>query len=496
MAASKPISTASKDLTCSLCLSLFVEPVRLDCYHNFCKSCVEKCWGHRRQVVSCPQCQVVLSRRAYTRNGALASLCQSARQPNQELGEEQGEKVNQGREGDQSLCQEHGEKLALFCEDDEILVCVNCVDSPLHSDHRFLALERTVQKHRDQLRSCLNSMKVREKTERDLKQQQEREISELDELTSSLEQDIAAQFAKIHQYLEDKERHLMKELRKLKEEDLQPIQGHLKLIEEKLTSLEADIVKLGVHIELQDSISFLKELKSVRERYLHKEKEEDGEDEWESEDEEILMFPRKNYRRYQGPFLYTVWKEMKQIISPFPVSLTLDPNTAHHSLVLSEDLTSVSINTKKTLLLLNNPERFDQHPCVLCSEGFTWGKHYWEVEVGNKTDWDVGVTRESANRKGKLKLQPQKGYWAVGLTNGDTYNARQYSVIRTPSVKPTTIGVYLDYEGGLVSFYNADDMSVLYMHSGTFTEKLIPFMCTGSYSDRNAAPLKLRHLKL
>ncbi|XP_043914635.1 zinc-binding protein A33-like [Protopterus annectens] len=195
---------------------------------------------------------------------------------------------------------------------------------------------------------------------------------------------------------------------------------------------------------------------------------------------------------YKGPLQYRVWKEMLSILSPGLSHLTLDPNTAHPDLILSEDLTSVRHGDIRQQLP-NNPERFDKYPCVLGSEGFTTGRHYWEVGVGNKTEWDVGVTTKSSNRKALIALNPVNGYWALSLRNENEYEAWDSTFKRlTLTMKAHRIGVYLDYEGGQVSLYNADNMSHIYTYTDSFTEGLYPYF----YISHDDEPLKLFHLKL
>ncbi|XP_072406425.1 zinc-binding protein A33-like isoform X2 [Chiloscyllium punctatum] len=432
MALSKPVFSLMEDLTCSICLSLFVEPVRLGCEHNFCKSCIQRCWGKQRKAVSCPECRAVCPGRGYTSNRVLANLCEKARQLELNPGLQQ--------EGG-SRCLEHDEKLKLFCQDDQALICVICRDSPAHSGHSFLPVADAVRKYKDQLKASLDSMENEKESKSELKRQLQREISELHEAKRLGER-----------YLSNKE-------------------------------------------DREDAESSEAEEDSIKSRDSEDDEGEGSECSAE-EEKETPLYSRRKYTGFRGPLLYTVWKQMKQIISPAPASLTLDPNTAHRNLILSEDLTSVR-HSDRELQLPDNSERFDRAPCVLGSQGFTSGEHYWEVEVGEKSEWDVGVTKESANRKGKITLGPRSGYWAVWLINGDEYEATESSLVTlTPSVKPRSIGVYLDYEGGLVTFYNADDMSVLYTFTDTFTEKLFPYFCPGFFEEgKNDAPLQLYHFK-
>ncbi|XP_042577055.1 zinc-binding protein A33-like [Cyprinus carpio] len=101
--------------------------------------------------------------------------------------------------------------------------------------------------------------------------------------------------------------------------------------------------------------------------------------------------------RYLGNLSFRVWKKMQDIVQNTPV--ILDPNTAHRSLILSDDLTSVR-NIFNNQPVPDNPERFDRHLCVLGSEGFNSGTHCWDVEVKQSSGWSLGVTTASNQRKG------------------------------------------------------------------------------------------------
>ncbi|MGH0150452.1 UNVERIFIED_CONTAM: hypothetical protein FKN15_016698 [Acipenser sinensis] len=189
------------------------------------------------------------------------------------------------------------------------------------------------------------------------------------------------------------------------------------------------------------------------------------------------------------PLLVIQWRRMD-------VDVTLDPDTAQPELTLSAE--GKQVRRGETWQdLPHNPERFDYWSCVLGREGFTSGRHYWQVQVEGNKWWRLGVSRASAQRKGEFSTTPQQGYWAVWWGSGvDEFTA--LTDPRTPiprSLKPQKLGVYLDYEEGRLSFYNVETRSHIY----TFTdmefnpnEKLYPFFYTYSSEEKEKAESERR----
>ncbi|NWX24431.1 NF7O factor, partial [Aegotheles bennettii] len=153
--------------------------------------------------------------------------------------------------------------------------------------------------------------------------------------------------------------------------------------------------------------------------------------------------------------------------------VTLDPETASPYLHLSKDLQTLRLGEEQENLP-NTPKRFTGSPSVLGSRGFTSGRHYWELEVGDGDSWAVGVAVESVRKKESLTMAMGK-IWALRLDWDG-----QYTALHMPPTPlalqeaPRRIRVHLDYEAGQVTFYNAENMVQIWQFEATFTEKVFP----------------------
>ncbi|XP_024077026.2 vespryn-like [Terrapene carolina triunguis] len=168
-----------------------------------------------------------------------------------------------------------------------------------------------------------------------------------------------------------------------------------------------------------------------------------------------------------------------------PANVTLDPDTAHPELVLSEDGKSVRWEDTEQDLP-DTSERFDTEPCVLGCEGFTSGRHCWEVEVKGEGGWAVGVARESVGRKGEISCSPEWGIWAVECWWGQ-FQALTSPLTPLPQRRvPSRIRVCLDCDRGQVTFIDAGDEAPIFTFPpGSIPgERIRPWLWVGDIETR------------
>ncbi|XP_042658161.1 LOW QUALITY PROTEIN: E3 ubiquitin-protein ligase TRIM39-like [Tyto alba] len=471
MASADPLETLQVEASCSVCLEYLQDPVLIDCGHNFCRRCITRWWAELARDFPCPVCRKTTRHRALRPNRQLGNMVEAARQL-------RGAK-RKARE--ENRCQAHGQALARFCRDDQAPVCLLCEISHAHRAHAFVPLDDAALEYKEKLQRCLEPLERKLEAVAGCRAREEKKPSELKRKVALRREHIAREFEELHQLLEEEERLLLRRLEEEEREILQRLQANLARLGEQRQVLAALVDELEEKC-LQPSAEMLKNIKDTLARC----------EAAAAPVEEPVSIPielEKNFGSFPRQY-FTLRKITRRLIG----EVTLDPDTAHPNLVLSEDRKSVRFVEVRPRDLPDTPRRFTIYPCVLAAQGFTSGRHYWEVEVGDKTHWALGVCKDSVSRKGELTPLPETGYWRVRLWNGDKYAATTTPFTPlTVRVKPKRVGVFVDYEAGKVAFYNVTDRSHIYTFTDTFTEKIWPLFYPGIRAGRkNAAPLVIR----
>ncbi|XP_034004249.1 nuclear factor 7, ovary-like [Trematomus bernacchii] len=455
------IALVESFLSCHVCSETFRDPVSLGCNHSFCSSCLQTFWEQSKNK-DCPICKRKSSKDPVG-NFALKELSDSFAE-RQKAGSSETEK---GEKKVEVVCSKHPEEPRLFCMDEERAVCPGC-DFSLHQSHKVVPVEQAVSELKDLLTSDLESLEDKRDTYKGVETTYNEVIQVSKKQLLSTERKIRAEFIKLHQFLKEEEESRLAALRDEEEQKGKTISREMKSIQEHISSLSHSIS--AVEEELQKhNVPFLSSYKATQSRARVQSS---------LSDPQLLSGALTDVAKHLGNLPFRVWEKMKDQVHFSPV--LLDPNTAHSRLYLSDDLTSVRQGDTDQQLP-DNPERCTQHADVLGSEGFSSGKHSWEVEVGDHPHWLIGLTKESADRKGDIGVSPEDGIWCLWHGDGEYTNGAGEAVRVEKNLQ--RIRVQLDYDRGEVSFYDPDHMTPICTHRDTFTEKLFPYFYIGPAAD-------------
>uniref|UniRef100_A0A670HZE6 Zinc finger protein RFP-like n=1 Tax=Podarcis muralis TaxID=64176 RepID=A0A670HZE6_PODMU len=412
-----------EEATCSICLECFRDPVIIpECGHNFCRACLIQCWEKSEGEASCPLCREIIQHRTLIPNRPLANVVEI-------LG---AEKVSlpggKGAEGKGRVCEKHQEPLKLFCKEEEAPICVVCHVSKEHKGHEVIPLEEALQEYKKWPYKGIqiSGLFILQEQTRCLILAHSSLLSTslLQKQTGAEREKMVAEFRRLHQFLEEQEKLLLAQMAEVEKEIAAKREERLARLSRELSSLDSLIREMEEKLQ-------------------------------EPESELLQVRPHPDARGWSVMLQTTVVTRDANGIQ----NVTLDPDTANPWLSLSEDRKSVR-RGKVFRYLPNNPERFDTYGYVLGCEGFTTGRHFWEVIVGREEGWGVGVARKSVKRKGKFCFDTREGIWGLGKWGGG-YELSSPHEFPHPSEEPKRIRVTLNFEGGRVSFYDADTAALL-----------------------------------
>lgn len=289
------------------------------------------------------------------------------------------------------------------------------------------------------------------------------------ERAGDLEAMVTAEFGRLREFLLEEEERIKEKLKKQKEEKLNQLEEALTQTTEQISQMENTAGQLRLKLREEENPEQLKGIKDFigGAESLFDRPPEVGVDLQSGE--------------FLGPLQYRTWRKMSSIFQPAITAVTLDPYTAYPCLWVSPCRTSVQVGRIQPNLP-DNPERFTLYNIVLGSEAFSSGRHYWEVEVGSKTAWGLGVATASVNRKEEISLCPDDGFWTLvlrdnadGTSEYEACTDSEESLIY-PSSPPRRVGVYLDYSRGEVGFYDTGSMRHLFtFYNAKFKEPVFPY---------------------
>ncbi|XP_053537683.1 E3 ubiquitin-protein ligase TRIM39 [Ictalurus punctatus] len=525
-------------LQCSICLDVFTDPVSTPCGHNFCMICLKEFWDSSSHC-QCPVCKKEFPKRpelcvntfisglaapfrksVQVKSSSAADplpsetkkvLCDSCTEEKLEAVKSclhcgvsycnthlmlhkttaklMKHKLMEPVENlEDYICQKHERPLELFCRDDQTCVCQFCTEGD-HKTHNTVPIEEESGEKKTELgktRAEVQQMiqerlkkieEIKHSVERN-KKNTEKEKADGVEIFSALMRCIERSQAELLQVMEEKQKAAEKQAEEL-----------IKELEQEITELKRRNTELEQISHTEDHLHLLQIYPSL----CSPPHTQDWTD--VTINSHLSLEPlRRALSQLQETLSEQMekldWTELKRI-QQYAVDVTLDPDTANPKLILSDDGKQVTCGDKRQDLP-DHPERFNLCPCVLGKEGFSSGRFYYEVQVRGKTKWDLGVVRESINRKGKITASPEDGYWCVCLRNETEYKALDSPPVSLSLKRaPQKVGVFVDYEEGLISFYDVNVKSHIYSFTGqTFTEKLYPFF-NPCYNDggKNSAAL-------
>nr|XP_056700308.1 E3 ubiquitin-protein ligase TRIM39-like [Euleptes europaea] len=461
---------------CTICGKYFTDPVSLECGHDFCRSCITRCWEELHADIVCPRmCLYFIEGRNFEPNRELADFVEATKQLVERVREEAKGWAN---------CAEHRKPLNLFCEDNQTAICALCKKSEAHRNHCVVGVDFPQQisaymKVPNEMRNnftiyLINSEKITEEWLKRMEAERKKTMAKFKHLRQFLNEQENLRLAK----LVELEKEIM---RKMEEYDgkVSDQKNFLLDVYERMWDLNTDREFLqdfggglcSYEKQLENPLPLPIDVKDKVQKFCDRKLFlEEVQKEFNDEMAALLKGRRKRRRT-------EVVEERGN-----RVNVILDEKTAtNDQLILSAD--------RRTMRYVmdfrpNKPRRMFTTSCVLGSQAFTSGRHWWEVKVeGNGRCWAIGVARGSLEGNYPHNIWDAAGIWVVGKQSVDPMSPRRllaYSYPRTTVLiltrKPEKIRVCLDYPGGQVAFFNAEtDESIVVFRSCSFLgEKVRP----------------------
>ncbi|KAM4012364.1 E3 ubiquitin/ISG15 ligase TRIM25-like [Anomaloglossus baeobatrachus] len=486
------------ELSCSICRDIYTDPVSLICGHSFCRGCINrKLDSQSSKSYSCPDCGAEFRDRSkLCKNIVLAkvveclppippekeetaipctycfhspvpavkscllceaSLCERhlkvhSKSPEHVLSKPTNDQGNR-------RCSIHNKILEYYCLDDSTDVCVSCFVVGHHQGHnvKFL-LDALETKKRQKLEQVLIS---KEKTNKELQHLKQRR-RDVEDKASEMGKRVSSLFRDLRMKLNHFEMTALEVISKQEKKVLQTLADLIDHLEVKREELSGQIRDVEEMCKMSDPLTVL------HEDFLHDVEHRNDEKLYEVEDikdHEISLFLQTGLSDISAGT--NVWIHMLK-----PVDLLLDVDTVSNNVTLSRDLKAI----RHSYVDHSRPESAKRFDCsqALSIGVFSSGRHYWVVEISRSGNLGIGVCYPSICRNGYSLMGENENSWSLQYVINEWFVEHDRKATPLPDkVSSNRIGIYLDYDAGLLSFYDlTNPIRHLTTLKATFTEPL------------------------
>ncbi|KAM9305399.1 E3 ubiquitin/ISG15 ligase TRIM25-like [Gastrophryne carolinensis] len=369
-------------------------------------------------------------------------------------------------------CSAHKEMLKYYCPEDDACICMSCWVAGDHKGHQVELLNEAAEKKKETLREATEKLNVKS-------QDAEKKIQTLENYRSAEKGKVAAVtervdnlFSDFRRHLDDIEKNIRTELSRQEGQILKSVSDVVRQLSDQKDKISQKNHQIKQLCDIQDPVTVLRKDFGA---YTVQKAEEVKHDIREAErlDEVIISL-----MLHKGLLCCINSLADLKPKGQFPLMeksvITLDINTAHNNIIVSEDLRTLTFSSvcqKRR----DGPQRFKNTTQVLSTQSFSSGRHYWEVNVGAAKEWLVGVAAHTIDRKteSNTRLRCCGKLWSVYFSKnlGVGHNFVYKNLTKGSPV--VGVGIYLDYEAGRVSFYQlGDPIRHLHTFTATFTEPL------------------------
>ncbi|XP_030607053.1 tripartite motif-containing protein 16-like isoform X2 [Archocentrus centrarchus] len=504
----KGVQLDRETFSCSICLYLLKDPVTIPCGHSYCMNCIKGYWDIEEKICSCPQCrQTFTPRPVLVKNTMLADLveelkktglqaapadhcyagpedvacdvctgrkmkavksclvclasyCEEHLQPHYDSPPLKKHKlVEPSTKLQENICSRHDEVMKMFCRTDQQSICYLCPVDEHKGHHTVSAAAERTERQRELEVSRLNIQQRIQDREKDVKLLQQ-EVEAINQSAHKTMEHSEKIFTELIHVIQKRSSDVKQQIRSQLETEVSRVKELQEKLEQEITELKRKDAELKQLSHTEDHIQFLHNYPSLSAlsesthsssinirplRYF--EDVTAAVSELREKLQDILREERTN--------ISLTVTEVDVLLSPpepktragflkYSQEITLDPNTAHTWLLLSEGRRKVTqMNQQQSYS--DHPHRFTNRFQVLSRESLT-GRCYWEVEWRGVY---VAVAYKNISRAGnECCFGHNDKSWALKCHNN--LFTFLYNKIRTPVSGPRSsrVGVYLDHRAG------------------------------------------------